>query len=144
MDSLLEKDKKEFKSKTRMNKLMIGEIDVVVGETKEILEVVLSNNKINIAEMNTERVPENEEVNMEVNVNEEENVNEENMNVSDPQEFEVILISPNVENTETPIETKVPKVVLVEEKVVKNEKVEALKVNPKIIFEEPKAEKEKN
>lgn len=63
MNSVLEKDKKEFKSKTRVNKLMIGETDAIIGETKEILEEFLLKNKINVEEMNTENVLKNEEVN---------------------------------------------------------------------------------
>lgn len=44
MNSLLENSKKQFKRKTRVNKLMIGEFDVVVNETKKFLEVFLSKN----------------------------------------------------------------------------------------------------
>lgn len=67
----------------------------------------------------------------------------EDMNVSNPPEVEDILISPNVENIETPMEIEVPKVILAEEKEVQNEEVEVLKSNPKTVSEEPKAEEEK-
>lgn len=140
MDLFLEKDKKEFRRKTRVNKLMIGETDAVFNETKEILEEFLSRDKINIEKINTENVQENKEVNVEVNELEEEDVNEEIMIVLDPLELEYILTSPNKKNIETHVATKVPVEVLAKEKELHTEEIEIPKIN---LESKSKIEKEK-
>lgn len=103
MKSLLNKTEKEFKRKTRVNKIMIDEIDLVADETKKILEAFLSKNKINVEEVNVEDVV-SDLVNEEVNV-----------------DIEDIQIPLDVANTKVPMEIEAPKVVLAKGKEIPNE-----------------------
>lgn len=128
MKTILNKAKKDFKRKTRVNKLMIGQTEEVAKETERILKEVLLKNIINVVseEMHVEDIasgPVDEEVKEDI--------------VEDTQ------IPLDVHDTKIPMEIEAPKVLSVKEKEMSSGEVEVPKGKKESVAEETMVEENK-
>lgn len=110
MKKIINDEKRDFKRKTRVNKLMIGKTEEVAKDT-EVLKAVLLKNRYNVVfeKMHDEDVPSGPEI---------EEAKEDTIeNTHNPLDMQ---------DSEIPMETKAPKFVSVEEIEIPEAKQESI------------------